>query len=381
LIRVDGTAQWYRHEEIENTGEIGTSFSLKTQTANAVAKTTLGRVSGAIGVNGIFKQYAATGEEALTPAANTTGAGLFVFEELPLRRSTGGDAHDLAPKLQFGARYDLLRIASKTGEEKFGVGRSLDFNNVSGSLGLTLPVSKSASFGFSVARAFRAPTVEELFSNAFHAAAGTFDVGNPDLRAEVNQGLDGVFRVQAPRVDAQIAAYYNRIDNFISPSILGDTLLEDGSEVPLNRFDQGDATLKGLEGRLEGTIVKHVVAGAMADVVRGEFSDGSPLPFMPAARVGGQTRWDNGRFSLGAEVRHAFAQKRVTGGDVDVPTASYTLVNLSLGLQYMGGGLVHSITLRADNLADEKYFDASSRIKSFAANPGRNLAVVYRVLF
>jgi iron complex outermembrane receptor protein len=50
-------------------------------------------------------------------------------------------------------------------------------------------------------------------------------------------------------------------------------------------------------------------------------------------------------------------------------------------VQYVGGGLVHSITLRGDNLTDERYYDASSRIKSFAPNPGRNLAVVYKVLF
>jgi iron complex outermembrane receptor protein len=42
---------------------------------------------------------------------------------------------------------------------------------------------------------------------------------------------------------------------------------------------------------------------------------------------------------------------------------------------------VHSITLRADNLLDERYRDAASRIKDFAPNPGRNLALVYRLLF
>jgi iron complex outermembrane receptor protein len=34
-----------------------------------------------------------------------------------------------------------------------------------------------------------------------------------------------------------------------------------------------------------------------------------------------------------------------------------------------------------DNVFDERYVDATSRIKSFAFNPGRNLALVYRVDF
>ncbi|MEP7384369.1 MAG: TonB-dependent receptor [Gemmatimonadota bacterium] len=381
LVRVDGTAQWYRHDEIENSGDIGTSFNLKTQTLNATVKTGAGRVEGAFGLNGIVKQYSATGDEALTPAANTTGAGLFVFQEFPLGGSPTDDRHDLVPKLEVGARADLLRVTSKTGDPKFGAGRSTDFNNASGSIGLTIPFSASTSIGMSGARAFRAPTVEELYSNAFHAAAGTFDVGNPGLKSEVNQGIDAVLRSQTRRVNAEFSAYWNRISNYIAPSIVKDTTTDGGVTVPLNRFGQGDATLKGLEGRIEGTVARQVVLGAMADMVRGEFRDGAPLPFLPAARVGGQGRWDNGTLSFSSEVRHAFRQDRVSGGDVDVPTAAYTLLNVTLGVQYVGGGWVHSITLRGDNLTDARYFDASSRIKSFAANPGRNLAVVYKVLF
>jgi outer membrane receptor protein involved in Fe transport len=39
------------------------------------------------------------------------------------------------------------------------------------------------------------------------------------------------------------------------------------------------------------------------------------------------------------------------------------------------------VTLRADNLLDERYADPTSRLKAIAPNPGRNFALVYRVLF
>jgi len=55
--------------------------------------------------------------------------------------------------------------------------------------------------------------------------------------------------------------------------------------------------------------------------------------------------------------------------------------NASIGVQVISGGRVHSFTLRSENLGDTKYFDSASRIKSFAPNPGRNIALVYRVLF
>jgi iron complex outermembrane receptor protein len=115
--------------------------------------------------------------------------------------------------------------------------------------------------------------------------------------------------------------------------------------------------------------------------VRGRFTDGGDLPFMPPARIGAGLRWESGRFTASGDVRHAFAQDRVTGGSVDVATEAYTLLNLSVGLQWVVGNVLHELLLRGDNVGDVRYFDSASRIKSFAPNPGRNLSAVYQVRF
>lgn len=378
-LRVDGSVQRYTHDEIEPNGEVGTTFTLRTQTAAATARTQFGRVTGAVGVSGLFKQYAASGEEALTPGANSNAAGLFFYQDLPLGGVSAASEDDRTPRLQLGARYDSYRIETELGDPKFGPPRDRDFGNVSGSIGLNVPIGDAASFGVSAARAFRAPTVEELYSNAFHAAAGTFDVGNPDLDPEINQGMDAVLRVESGGMTAQLAAYFSRIDKYIAPNIVGDTTTDEGDVVPLNRFSQEDATLRGLEGQMETEVTKNVVVGVMGDVMRGRFSDGSAIPFMPAARIGGSARFDNGRWSLGMEGRHTLAQGRVA--ENETKAGDYTLLNLTGGITMIIGARVHAITLRADNLLDEKYREATSRIKEFAFNPGRNLSVVYRLLY
>src|SRR5439155_5450420 len=80
-LRVSGTAQWYAHAEInELNGDTNTSFDLKTQTVDLLTHTQVGTASGAIGASGLFKEYAALGAEALTPAANSTGLGAFLFQ-------------------------------------------------------------------------------------------------------------------------------------------------------------------------------------------------------------------------------------------------------------------------------------------------------------
>lgn len=378
-VRFDGSAQWYSHDEIEESGEIATTFDLKTQTLGLTGRTGFFGSRGAAGVSGLFRQYEATGEEALTPAVDSNSGGIFVYQEIPL--AAGTDTTRI-PRLQVGARYDLFRIASKAGDAKFGPARTRDFNAFSGSLGVSYPLRSGVSLAGSVTRAFRAPSVEELFSNAFHAAAGTFDRGDASLDAETNLGAEAVLRAQTGRINAQAAAYYNRIADYIFPNVVGDTLVEEEDEaftVPLVQFSQADAELRGIEGRVEFAATPRLVVGALGDLVRGDFVDGGPLPFIPPARVGGSVRWDDGRFSAGAEGRHAFAQDRVQPDEL--ATDAYTLVGLNLGYTLIRSGQVHTVTLRVDNLLDELYRNSASRIKEFAPSPGRNFALVYKLLF
>src|SRR6185369_6307451 len=222
-VRLSATAQWYQHAEInELTGGTNTSFDLRTQTVDLLGRTRFGRFSGAIGASGLFKQYAALGEEALTPAARSNGLGAFVFEELPLHSTAGGpDAR--VPKLQLGGRLDSYRIDIKPGDDKFAAFTgNRHFDQFSGSVGVNVPLGRYFTGALSAARAFRAPSVEELSSNAMHEAAGTFDVGNPNLRSEVNQGFDAILRLESHRLSGQLSAFVNGIQNYITPNIVGD---------------------------------------------------------------------------------------------------------------------------------------------------------------
>lgn len=376
-LRVEASAQDYAHDEIEPGGAIGTNFQLRTQTASVQANTATGRARGALGVQGLFRQYEATGEEALTPAANSEGIGAFLYQELALTRSADAEH---AAQLQFGARWDTYRVQSKVGQPKFGPAQANDVSSASGSLGLSVPVGGGISISGSIARAFRSPTVEELYSNGVHAAAGSYDMGNAALGPELSVGGEVIIRVARRELSAQMAAYVNRVDDFITPSIVGDTLV-DGELWPLNRFAQANARLVGAEAQLEARLGESIVASAVADVVRGEFAGGGALPFIPPARVGAGLRWEKRSRFVGADLRHGFAQQRVTGGSVDVPTNAYTVLNVSAGQQWLIGNVLHQLTLRADNAGDARYFEASSRIKRFAANPGRNVTLVYSVQF
>ncbi|MBL0172964.1 MAG: TonB-dependent receptor [Gemmatimonadaceae bacterium] len=382
-IKVDGTAQWYAHNEIEPTGDIGTRFTLNTQTANATARTQVGRVAGAIGVQGIFRQYAPAGDEAFTPGADNRNIAAFIFQELPLSRAA---TEEQSARVQLGARVDRFTISTNPTDAdhvaRFGLAESRVYTNVAASAGLSVPVAKDVSLTANASRGFRAPTVEELFANGFHAAVGTFDEGNRELRPEQSTGLEAGVRAQRAGTFAQFNAYYNLINQYIRPVAMGEQDV-DGTLVPLVRYTQDDAHLYGVEGQLETQLAHQLVGGVMGDLTRATLRQGTgDLPFIPAGRLGASLRFDNGRWSAGGEVRRVFDQTRVSGDVLDVPTTAYIMLNASVSWLFtVRGNTVHAFTVRADNVLDERYRDASSRIKSFAYNPGRNLSVVYKLLY
>ena len=400
-IRLEGSAQWYSHDEIGADGAVATALALRSQTAQVVVRTGPLAIfqDGAFGVAALFRQNNVTGAQALTPANDSRCFRIFAFQEIPLfRLRAGGSGHgegegegegDYTPSttgfvlLPLGIRYDRYAVESDA-SERFGPPRTRGFGGVSGSMGLTVPLAQGTSLGISAARAFRSPTPEELFSQAGHAGTGAFEIGDPDLKAEVNTGFDVVLRVERRGLTAQLAGYLSRIDGYIGMYPAGrDTVVSDGAgrtkTHPLVIASQRPARLRGAEGSLEAVVAGRLVAGLMGDVVSARDASGAALPFIPPARLGVSARFDTGFLSIGANVRHAFAQRRVPPGEVR--TGAHTITDLHASLRVVRGSRVHSLTVRADNAADVLYRDAASRIKDFAPNPGRNLAAVYRVDF
>lgn len=372
LLRVDGTRQDYSHDELDGAGVVQQTFALNTETVNLLLRQ--GAVGpfmeGAWGASGLFKQYAATGPAALTPAADSRGFGLFGFQEIALL--------DSGPALQVGGRFDHYGIASKN-SPKFGAGRERSFRALSGSVGLRVPLIEGASAGLHFARSFRAPTVEELFSGAPHAGTGSVEFGDPDLKAERGRSVEGVLQIRTGRWNGQFAAFHNAISDYIHLAARGDTLIA-GATLPVFVYAQDDAALRGLEGQLEWAAREDLVLGVMADLLQAEQSDGTPLSFMPPARLGALLRWDNGTYFLGGDVHHEFRQDRVGAAD-EHPTDAHTIFRAMAGMRWARGSRVHSLTLRGENLGNTLHREATSRVKDFAPGPGRNLALLYRLYF
>lgn len=392
-ISVDASASLYSHEELEASGAIGTSYGQESYSAELQARhDKQGRLNqGAFGVRVQYRDIT-TGGSLRTPSTYDYSVAGYVVEEAAFGRAS----------LQFGARYDWARYVPREASTIFVGGvsvptRARSFGSFSGSLGVLYALTESSRIGASIARAYRTPDFNELYSDGPHLAANSYDVGNPELESETGFGIDVFARYAGERVRGEAAAFRNVLADFIFPSSQG--RVESGPQRgrPRLQYANEDARFMGAEGELEWNVANRWVVHTTVSYVQAEFtSEREPIPefeaqdtlFRPASQypplippLNGRAglRYESPRYFGGADVRWASEQDRI--GDFEEPTAGYRVIDFNVGIRFEQGIRFHSITLRIDNLFDQVYREHLSRIKDIMPQPGRNISLLYRLNF
>lgn len=372
-IEWDGQYTRFEQDEIERGGAVGTSFGQLTAASSLTAhhRHEIGGVltEGAIGASGLWQDHRTAGNSGSEPAQQVSLAG-YIFEELgrgPLR-------------VQVGGRYDWIRIDPlEPGSSFAGDIRRREFGAVSGSVATLYEIRQAIVLGTSLSRAFRTPSIPELFSSGPHLADYSFNIGNPDLEAEYGLGLDVFARLNLEGVNAEVAVYRNWISDYIYYAPTGelDPRLQ---RFPVYRAEGDDAMLEGFEGRIQWEALERVVLDATGSYVRGtRTGDAEPLPAIPPLHGSVTARYDERRFFASATVAGTAAQERV--GEFEEPTPGHTLLHLGGGFRWSAWGDLHTLTLRVSNATDAVWRDHLSRIRAVAPQPGRSAELLYRVGF
>lgn len=395
-LEFDANLTHYLHDEIEGRGPdgqpfLGARFDLLSGSANLVAHHDhdLGAVNleGAVGVSVLVRDLVALGGFTGTRSATEVGAAVFGYEEFGFERL----------RLQVGARYDLRRVTPADTRPIRGEGREIPvmprtFGNVSASAAVLYDVRPGWTLGVSLARAFRSPSIEELYSDGPHLADFSFDIGNPQLRSEIGHGADVFVRALRPALSLEAAAFVNHVSNFIYYRPTGelDTRLR---RFPVFEATGDDALFLGFETRIQLEVLPRVVLDGTASYVRAtRLADGDPLPAIPPLTGGLEVRYEAGGLAATLGLRAAAPQRRVPAAfpspvepdtmiQPERPTDGYGLLDAGLTYRFARGGLVHTIALQGRNLTDAVWRDHLSRVKDVAPQPGRNLQLSYRVQF
>ena len=355
-LRIRGGYADYVHDEIEGSGDIGTTFTsgggeLRVE---AVQQEKNGW-KGASGVQFLSRKLDAVGEEAYIPENRTSQFGLFTLQEFDLGRF----------KAEAAGRFERSDVRSDIVDFDRG------FNAFSASVGASLPLGQAFRLGVSYTHAERAPAAEELLSNGPHFATQAFEIGDPDLAKERSDGIEGTLRGRGEGWRADFSVYHSRFSNFI---YLVPTD-EEEDELPVFLYTQDKARFTGIEFDTDVRLARwgeaEIRGTFLADWVRASLDDGSPVPLIPPFRILAGVEADAGRLGGRLELEHAAAQDRVA--EAELPTDGWTMVNLSAFWRPWGAGSRSVLMLQANNLFDADARRHASVIKDFAPLAGRDI--------
>ncbi len=325
---------------------------------------------GAIGFNLYGHHMDIGGDEAFTPGERRVSLAVFSFQEIPLTNRF---------RLQGGLRLDYQNTAAIANDLFPNIDVSRHAFNYSGSVGLNYRPAEGWEIGGQFARSHRNPVIEELFADGPHLGAGVYEIGDPDLRDEIGQGVDLFINFSNQRFKFEAAGYVNHFFNFIIFQPTGE--VDEQSGYPIFRYQGDEAKLFGGEIGLQYMPTDKLSFGLGADYVNGKRQGNGDdfLPFIPPFRFMANAEYDFGSFWVGGSVMAVSTQNRVAP-DEEV-TGGYTLVGFQAGYRLDLSGR-HVVILRGDNLLDTAYRDHLSRIEDRNISmPGRNLNLAYRWYF
>jgi iron complex outermembrane receptor protein len=390
--------QRYRHDEVEGSGEIGTTFrSTRRELRVQATQAARGPWRGIVGLQLEQLDFEALGEEAFVPGTRTRNAAAFTLQEWQGQHATLGA----------GLRLERARVrsdgdAAAADEPRFGTATERRFSPLNAALSLQVPLPAGFSAAASLAHTERAPAYYELYANGLHVATGVFERGDPALKLERGRQVELGLGWKQGAHRLQVQAWAARFSNFIALDATGARVEAEHPHGDEGEADHEDAheqhepdtvpeyAFVGVPARLQGIEIDgrwrlldgawRLDAGAGLDWLRGSRRDtGTPLPRLAPLRTRLSLDAAHGAWQGGVALKHAARQTRFAPGDSATP--AHTLVDLWAGWTMRVGERELQWTLQLDNAFNRLAYSASTirTAREVAPLPGRSLALSVRV--
>ena len=396
-----------------------TAFSNKTYEGRIeLTHKDIGPFKGSIGFQATSSQFAAFNfpsggvpsadlalvDSATTltvPATQTNSFGVFGLESV----NVGSMLYQAGLRVENSA---LTPTLSTSYIAPFGsmVNSNYNYTPVSASVSALWTLDKINSFNMGVTRSQRAPQVQELFSNGFHDATRSYELGDPNLQMETSYNLDLGYKFKAHGVRGELDLFNNWANNYIYQQRTGDfvppgfvptlnsqTLSNAQCSVasptaactPVTGSMQADAIFRGYETKLVFPVMENrygiVDLTLFSDYTRGQFVNGAGnVPRLPPLRFGFQ--WDYSQQQWSSNLRFTRAQAQNDIGANDTTTAGYYLLTMAGEYQikrYHDTNIM--IYLKGNNLLNENIRNSVSYLRNFSPEPGRGAQLGFRITY
>ncbi|MCO4823042.1 MAG: TonB-dependent receptor [Flavobacteriaceae bacterium] len=347
-------------EEEEEEEDLEPALHMKLKTFNYDVKYNLpklGKFETIVGIQGMNQQNGNYGEEQLIPDATTNDFGILATSHI----------HFETVDVQLGARFDNRNINVIGGLQR-------NFNSFNGAIGAKTNLFSNITTRLNLASGYRAPNLAELTSDGSHEGTNRYEIGNPDLDNEQNIQIDLALEFKNEHIEVFANGFYNTIKNYIYLSPDGSII----DEQPVYLYQQDDANLYGGEFGLHfhPHPLDWLHFESSFETVIGKQNNDDYLPLIPANTWNNTIRveFDTTTFqAMNAFIKLSTAFDQNNVSQFETTSEGYSLLSVGLAFTVDAFNNPLRVTLSGNNLADIKYINHLSRLKTDNIyNIGRN---------
>lgn len=368
-IDVNFSRTYYHHYEYEYSGILGAEFRLVDYFGNIDFSKKSVDLKNSIDFGLSFNSRNHTyGAFVFTPNTELASLAAYYTQKLEYDNFT----------LQYGSRLQYSKYEPITRGSESEPQKNREMLLISGALSTALKTSENSYLILHLGRNNRQPSIEELYSGGPHLASYTYEIGNQDISPEKSYSIELSYDQNFRRGNFFLTAYLNEYSSFIAFRNTGDTNW--AQFLPIFSSSEIKARIAGIEANFKYDISRTIQFFSGISLNYGQnLSDDLPLPFFqPSFGNIGFTYRLNG---FGAGISSRFANRQTRIDRFESTTEGYIVLGGFLEYKFQNSGLFHDITLAFDNILDSEYYNHLSRLKEIIPEAGRNIRLIYRILY
>lgn len=293
-------------------------------------------------------------------------------------------------ELEAGLRYD------QRWQQAFMYRNEVLYSPIRQFQGLSLNVGYAIDKGkyrvsSNIARGWRPPAINELYSNGLHHGAASIEIGDENLQEErLWSWLSQLDFKLMEREDIKwvfmLRTHLSYYDQFIYLVPTGTPVLTIRGAFPTFSYRGVEAILGGIDASVKTVYRNKVEASVGLELLRAQdLQSNSPLLFIPPDRLDARLRYklsnsDDGRYvqihGIGVREQNRFPP----GVDYALPPKAFLLFGGEIGWTFEIREKSKIITaINLSNAFNESYRSYTNRLRYFADEMGRNVSLVVRI--
>ena len=360
----------YQHQELESNGRLGVEFGLLTYNVSAMAHVFGNSIAG---VSGEYRDHA-TGGFYWTPHTRELALAGFYFNQHTFGKLT----------VQGAVRYDIRRSEPfRPGAViRAGTVQRRGFKGLSGATSGIYHWTDRLSTGATLMKTFRAPGIEELFSDGPHLAVYSYEIGNTELEPEIGYGAEFFVKYATDSFRLNLTLFRNRIYNYLIPMNTGEKEWGSGAAgwLWIYQYMGHHVLMNGIEVQIGGEVLPKVRLDFDMSGVRGRLEPTRhPLARIPPLNGKLVLSYTPSPFHFHVTSRFSAGQTRL--GEFEKPTDGYLVHDVGAYLSLWWKGFENTLVFEIENLLDTAYREHLSLIKAIMPEPGRNVKLLYKLYF